>query len=40
MYNTFIAHIHNTQRHEIYKEAITYILNVANRNKVKVFKAM
>jgi len=39
MYNTFIAHIHNTQRHEIYKEAITCILNVVNRNKVNIFKA-
>jgi len=28
MYNTIIAHIHNTQRHELYKDAITYILNV------------
>ena len=26
------THIHNTQRHEIYKEAITYISNVVNRN--------
>jgi len=24
MYNTVIAHVHNTQRHENYKEAITY----------------
>jgi len=32
--------IHNTQRHEIHKEAITYILNVVNRNNVNVFKAM
>ena len=28
MYNTKIAHKHNTQRHDIYKDAITYILNV------------
>jgi len=28
MYNTVIARIHNTQRHEIYKEAIACILNV------------
>ena len=34
MYNTFIAQVHN------YKEAITYILNAVNRNKVNVFKAM
>ena len=27
MYNTFIAHINITQRHEIYKEAIICILN-------------
>ena len=27
MYNTFIAHITITQRHEIYKEAIICILN-------------
>jgi len=40
MYNTFIAYLHNTQIHAIYKEAITYILNVINRNKVNVFKAM
>jgi len=40
MYNTFIAHIYNTQRHDIYKEAITYILNVVNRNKENVLKAM
>jgi len=40
MYNTFIAHIHNTQRHELYKEAIICISNVVNRNKVNVFKAM
>jgi len=40
LHNRFIAHIHNTQRHEIYKEAITYILNVVNRNKENVFKAM
>jgi len=40
IYNTFIAHIRNTQRQETYKEAITYILNVLNRNKVNVFKAM
>ena len=35
MYNTCIAHIHNTPRHEIYKLAITYILNVVYRNKRK-----
>ena len=40
MYNTCIAHIHNTQIHVIYKEAITYIVNVVDRNKVNVFKAM
>jgi len=40
MYNTVIAHVHNTQRHEIYKEAITYIVNVVKRNKVNVFKAI
>ena len=40
MYNRFIAHIHNTQRHEIYEDAIAYILNVVNRNKVNVFKAI
>ena len=40
MYNTVITHIHNTQRHAIHKEAITYILNVVNRNKINVFKAI
>jgi len=30
-----IAHNYNTQKHEIYKEAITCILSVVNRNKVK-----
>ena len=40
MYNSFIADIHNTQRHGIYKEAITCIVNVVNRNKVNLFKAM
>jgi len=40
MYNSFIANIHNTQRYEIYKEAITCILNVVNKNKVNVFKAI
>jgi len=40
MYTTKIAHKHNTQRHELYKDAITYMLNVVNRNKVNVFKAM
>ena len=40
MYNTFIANKHNIQRHELYKYPITCILNVVNRNKVNVFKAM
>jgi len=38
--NTYITNIHNTQRHEIYKEAVTCILNVVYTNKVNVFKAM
>ena len=37
VYNTCIENIHNTQRHELYKEAITRILNVVNKNKVNVF---
>jgi len=40
MYTRFIVRIHNTQRHEIYEDAIAYILNVVNRNKVNVFKAI
>ena len=40
MYNSFIANIHNTQRHGLYKEAIICIVNVVNRNKVNLFKAM
>jgi len=40
MYNTFIANILNTQRHGIYKDTITYVLNVVKRNKENVFKAM
>jgi len=35
-YNTFIANIYNTTRHEIYKEAITCILSVINKNKITI----
>ena len=34
MYNTFIANIHHTQRQEICRESITYIINVVNKNIV------
>ena len=40
MYNSFIANIHNTQRHGLYKEAITCIVHIVNINKVNLFKAM
>ena len=34
MYNTFIANIHHTQRQEICRESITYIINEVNKNIV------
>jgi len=40
MYNTVIPSIHTTQKHQFYQEEITCILNVVDRNKVDVFKAM